>query len=318
MDEPIIRSGNVINTILNRVSENIDLLIKLSVMVGIFILSAIIGYMVGYIASVILRRLLLREKVQEVLIKYGATTSNLWKSIVNFLSTCSLLLVGSAVITGIFILIGEPIFNEVFLFVWNTYLFILFVIMGYLISGVSCKFVKDVLSSINFEEELKKYKVSESFGGIPISTIIATVVKWYVFVIVVTFIILEITTMGSLADKNFVLYRIMNLLYDYIPNALLGFVVLSISLISANFVGNKIKSYKLVFSDTIALGVEIAIIFFGIVLALPHFGIKNVQILEYSFLLLMGGISLGLAIAIGLGLKESVAHISRRYEKKIK
>jgi len=324
-----IISGDIMKNVLDRMSEKTDLIFTLVMMTIIFVISAIVGYIIGRIISVFVRKILTTERMKEKLIKYGAISSDLWKSVVGFISAYTTLLITAFIVTGTFDLLDEHVLDPVFNVVWNIFLFLIFAIIGYMVGGVVYKVVKDTLVSMNLEDELKRYKVADSFGGIQISTILAIIAKWYVFVIVVTFIISEITgiqysvagdtaTQYVVADKNFPLYRIMDLLYNYIPNAILGFLVLGTALMFSNFVGNKVRYYKLVFSDTIALGVEIAIIFFGIVLALPKFGITNIQVLEYSFLILMAGISLGLAIAIGLGLRESVSHMVKKYEKKIK
>jgi len=71
-------------------------------------------------------------------------------------------------------------------------------------------------------------------------------------------------------------------------------------------------------TDTVAWLIQGMIIFFAVVIALPHFQIeKNVDILTDSFKIIVAGISLGLAIAMGLGLKEMFAHLGKKVEKKL-
>ncbi len=62
---------------------------------------------------------------------------------------------------------------------------------------------------------------------------------------------------------------------------------------------------------------ESVIVFFGAVIALPHFGVTNISILEDSFRILMAGVSLALAIAAGLGLKDFIGKVAQKYEKEV-
>jgi len=84
-----------------------------------------------------------------------------------------------------------------------------------------------------------------------------------------------------------------------------------------NYTGDRIKQRKVNYAETFALCVESVIVFFGAVIALPHFGVTNVSILEDSFKILMIGVSLALAIAAGLGLKDFVGKMAQKHEKEI-
>ncbi len=289
-----------------QVSKIIDKAIDIGITVFVFIVVSLLGYILGSIASIIVRKILMIERIQNTLVKYGAITSSMWASIVKFISLYMTVLVLTALLT----VIELTILRELFYFIWNLFLFTVLVILGLLLGGVFYKFLRDALTTMGLEEGLKKYNIADSLGGIPISVLLANIVKWYVLI---TFISAGLQIVST--NKEFVLYKVMEGLMEYIPHAILGFLVIFAALIFANFVGNRIKYEKAIFSDVLALGVEVVIIFFGIVLALPKFGIENVSVMEDSFKIMTFGIALGIAIALGLGLKDAIASASKRYEE---
>ena len=106
----------------------------------------------------------------------------------------------------------------------------------------------------------------------------------------------------------------------YIPQAILGLLVLLFSLVIGDFASANIKKEKLEFASFLGLGVEILIIFFGLVFALPYlFGQQNtytfmesLKVMTESFKYLMMGVALGVAFEVGLGLKDSIKDIKKK------
>ena len=100
-----------------------------------------------------------------------------------------------------------------------------------------------------------------------LSSILAGIVKWY---IIMLFVGQGTTKLGL--EK---LTLFMDNLLEYIPNAILGILVIIVALMIANFMSMRIKRRKLEFGEILSLGMEAIVIFFGIVLALPKFGVEN-------------------------------------------
>lgn len=280
--------------------------------IGIFI----VGYVLGYIVSKALYKILRIGELQKTLVKYGAVTTNLWASITNFISQYSKWFITFFVLTTLDITIFEIFFYK---FITPLTVFVVLAVSGLLIGGIIQKIIKDTLVSIGLEEGLEKHNVADSLGGVPLSSILATIAKWYTILLFVGTGIERLLPAGSL------LTTVMRDLLVYIPNAIMGILILIAALILGDFANNRIKRRGVQFSELIAMGAEVVIIFFGIVLALPKlFGIdspevftESMSVITDSFKFIIIGVSIGLAIALGLGLKDSVAKAGLKYEKEL-
>lgn len=257
----------------------------------------LIGYIVGMVVSKLLQKVLGAAELEKTLVRYGATTSNLWASITEFVSQY----IKWYIVVGALNVLEISVLSYLLVFMSNLLWFIVLLVVGLMLGGIVFKVVKNGLVTVGVEAELEKHKIAHAFGGIELSSILAGIIKWY---LVLLFAAQGIAKLGLPRLSMFV-----DGLLDYIPSAILGVLVLLVALLIAKFVGVRLMARKLAFAEILALGAEAVIIFFGIVLALPKFGVVNVGILEDSFKILAAGLSLGLAIAIGLGLKEPISKI---------
>ncbi|MFZ2455955.1 MAG: hypothetical protein WAX07_05725 [Candidatus Altiarchaeia archaeon] len=264
------------------------------------------AYVVGWVTSKILHRVLKMERLEDIVIKYGAMRSKLWADTINFLViyTKWFVVVGILTLSDI-----SLITNEIYPFMNQLLCFIVLVILGLIVGGFISKFVRDVSMDFGWEDKLVKYGVVDALGDIPITGLLTGIVKWYVVLIFVA--------QGVELFENLpVLTDYMTGIMAYIPQAMLGGFILLVALLIADYTGDRIKQKQLGFSETIALFAETVIVFLGTVIALPHFGVYDTSILKYSFLILATGISLAIAIAFGLGLKDSVSKFAKKYEGK--
>lgn len=303
---------------------------SLSILQGLLInilwltLAFILGYVLGYIISNVIRKLLTINKLEKGLVRYGAVTPELWASIVSFVAQSAkwwfvILIVVSAYQNAFQVDSTQDPIVMFFYFVNSLLLLAFLTIGGLLLGGVLYKITKEFLISIGLESELGKHRVADSIGGIPISNILASIVKWYTVLLFIWQGLVVFNAPFSISPEFNKLGMVMEgVLVGYVPEAILGLLVLLVALIIADFVGSNIRKRNVSFAEILAMGAETMIVFFGAVLALPKFGIHNVSILEDSFKILMVGISVGLAIALGLGLKDVVAEAGKDIIKKRK
>lgn len=273
----------------------------------IFIFLFCIGYLIGLLVSVGVRQILFFDRVQSNILKYGATSKSTWSSMVRFFAefTKWIIVLGFLSITELKVL------WDIFDFVWALFVFSFISMVGILLGDIVYKLLKDGLIALGLEDGLKTYNIANSFGGVPASNILASIGKWYVVILFVS---------SGLAyfpgGSDFGLYTFMNsLVVKYVPQFISGVLIVLASLAAANFVGNRLKQDNVPFSDVLALGAEVVIIFFGIVIALPEFGVEDVSILADSFKILMFGVALGFAIAFGFGLKDSVSRMAEKLSR---
>jgi len=306
-------------------------------MIGLLLIAAFIGgYILGYIASKVLRRVLMIGELQKTLVRYGAVTSKLWESIVNFIAQYVKWLIVIFVIHTVFVqptgvsVTGEliythPLIDSLFKFMVNLLSLILFAIIGLLLGGVLYKIIKDTLEAMGLEAELEKHKITESLGGISLSTILAGIVKWYVVLLFLTTGVQQFLSTIQIGEEELFLEKFMVGLMDYVPHVVLGILVILASLILASLAADKIRYRPVNFAEPAALAVEVVVIFFGFILGIPFlFGFADKEIFSQSFGVLTEsfkyiviGISIGLVMALGLGLKDVVAKAGIKYEEEL-
>lgn len=266
----------------------------------------VFAYLIGWIVSKVVSRILKFEKLEDIVIKYGTMGSKLWGDTINFL----VFYTKWFVVVGILTLTDIPLItNGIYPFMNQLFWFIVLVILGLIIGGFVSKFIRDISMDFGWEDKLVKYGLADALGDIPITSLLTGIVKWYIVLIFIA--------QGVEQFELPVLEDFMNKLMMYIPQAILGSLIILFALMIADYTGDRIKQRKVSFAETLALLVEIVIVFLGLVIALPHFGVFNVSILEDSFKIFIAGISLAIAIASGLGLKDSISRIAQKYEDKL-
>lgn len=269
-----------------------------------FILIALVGYVIGYVISHIVWRILNIGELHKAATRYGAMTTKLWSSVTNFVTRYLKWYVALAILTTTEV----EIVKEVYTLMGDLFWLIILTVIGISLGGVVFKIIKEALIHIGLEDELKRYNIAEALGGIRLSGILAGIAKWYIIVIFMA------QGISKLPLETLTLF--MNNLVTYIPNAIMGVMILIVALLISNFATQRIRKREIEFSEILALGVEIIIMFFAAVLALPKFGIENVSVLEDSFKILAVGVSIGLALALGLGLKDPISRIGSQIEQK--
>ncbi|MFH1721680.1 MAG: hypothetical protein ABH950_03635 [Candidatus Altiarchaeota archaeon] len=284
---------------------------------GLIFFAILIGsYIIGFGISLVLRRVLLLKEWREALVKYGAMSSNLWESTVHFLSQyikwfsfvflLDFFLV-SKTETAVSVAYSFPVLHELLVLMGAILWFILLSIFGIMLGGVLSKFFKDVMKSIGFEEELAKHKVEKVMGQVSLSVFLTGILRWYIVLLFVAQGVakLNLPQLTSFTDN----------LINYIPNAILGLLILIASLLIGGYISATIKGSKTLFKELIAPLINGLIVYFGVVLSLPKFGVADVSILVDAFRIFALGLALALGIAFGWGLKDSVSRIAEKHEK---
>ncbi len=291
------------NEAINSLTEDLGLV---AIDVVIFTLLVVAGYIAGRIVGRIIKEFLRSKVPRDIFMKYGAMTSNSWKDITEFL--------GKYVkwLAVIFLLAtyyheSEELASLLEL-ATNILAFILLLLVGWIISGVLYKFIRGTIVTIGLEKTLKNYGV-DTVGGINISHATATLIKVYVFLL---FAWEGVRQLGLEIFSEF-----MRGLMSYIPEVILGLAMIIFALMVADFTGTRIKKSKVQFAASLAVVAQVVITLVGVTIALPKFGIEDVEIIKYSFLIIVLCMGLGFAIAMGLGLKDSFAKIGGRYTKKL-
>lgn len=96
---------------------------------------------------------------------------------------------------------------------------------------------------------------------------------------------------------------------------IIGIIILGIGLFLANVAAKAIKASSLPSADFVSFAARMAIIIFASAMALGQMGIAS-QIINMAFGLLLGAIAIAIALAFGLGGRESAASVLEEWRKK--
>jgi hypothetical protein len=192
---------------------------------------------------------------------------------------------------------------------------IVLLIIGWAVGRVIGRVIKEIL----VKAEVDQYIKEEGHLNFEISSVIDVIVRWFIYL---AFISAASQVLGAPGVATFV----ENILYTILP----GIVGAGIVLLVAYVIGIYFKegltqhkegeetiyadlSGKLVFWISMFFGVALALdIFFRSVLSTPSSLLPNI------LMIIVGAVGLGVAIAIGLGLKDVVGEMAEDYAKDFK
>lgn len=169
---------------------------------------------------------------------------------------------------------------------------IVILIIGYVVAYIIGHALKVLLWKLGLDKQIEQAKLSKAMGKLRLSSILGEITKWYIFLVFMQSAI-DLVNLGtlSLLLQEFVMW---------VPNVIAAALVIIFGLYIAHFVAMKVREHTDVKGGRTLTGIlNAVIIFIVVVIALEQIGI-NVSILTNTFLILLGGLALGIAIAIGL------------------
>ncbi len=193
---------------------------------------------------------------------------------------------------------------------------LIFLGIGYIVARFLASLVKRGLYESKLERKLEQKGLHDALAGFSITDILVALVK------VATFAVF----LGVAADVTNITFLNTIILWflGYLPRLVEGAVIMVVALLGADYVTDRLKKAKeLPFPGTMATLAKIFVGYTALVIALPLLlpG-ADVQILQTFFTLLVGAfalaIGLGGAIALGLGLKDTVDSVAKERKGEFK
>ena len=211
---------------------------------------------------------------------------------------------------------GRALIDPVVL-LWNTFVSalpglvgaIVVLIIGYILGFFLGFIVKEVVERSKIDEHLQKAKLSDSIGFIRLSTLAGGLVKWYVFVLFLATAV-ELTSLGVISE----------LLRDFarwLPNLFIGILVFLFGLIAADFAADRVMHAKMKGIKLFSAVVRVTIIIFMTLMALEQIEVK-ISLASAAFLVVLAGIILGVALALGIGFGLALKDEAKGIVKKLK
>jgi len=186
---------------------------------------------------------------------------------------------------------------------------VIFIALGWIIGDLFKKIVARVLQAAKLDEWAKEHKLRDAIAGIPLSELAGSFVKLYVILIFLSQAT-EFVLLGSI--RTF-----LNALIYYIPLIIAGLIILTLGVLLAKFVRNKIEATQHRFKKTAANIVEFIIIYVALVIALRRVGI-DVGLLEWAFIVAFTVFVVLIAVVIGVGVGSAFKEDARDFVAELK
>ena len=187
---------------------------------------------------------------------------------------------------------------------------ILILIIGYFVAKIVQAVVSRVLKAIGFDGWMERGGIKQFFDRAQTretpATVLGKLVFWFVFIIAIT--------MAADALGIQQVSEVLAQLIAYIPSIIAAILILILAALLANFLAGIVRGAT--GSDILANIARYAIIIYAVFAALTELGIA-VQLTAPTFLIILGAIALGAAIAFGFG-SQGVARdiVERAYDRR--
>jgi hypothetical protein len=184
---------------------------------------------------------------------------------------------------------------------------IILLIIGLVVGKIVGRIVKEVLERAKVDYYVHEKKKPE----FSISSLFSVITRWWIYLAFITAAlsreVLGITSLAIwIAEIN-----------AFIPRVIGAAIILVAGYVLGEYIRLHFKKTERLYAGLVGKITFFFIIYVAIALALPILGI-SATLVNNILLIIIGAIGLGLAIAMGLGLKDAVSDISRRYVKKMK
>ena len=175
---------------------------------------------------------------------------------------------------------------------------IIVLIIGYFVALGVGHAVKVLLEKAGLDGYLERSKFAKGVGHFNLSRILGEVTKWYIFLIFIQSGV-DLLRLGTLSS-------LLNEFVRWLPNVIVAAIIVIFGVALAHFVSMKIEEHTKTkgvrfFSKLI----KIVIYYVVLVISLEQIG-AEASILENTFLILIGALAVGIAVALGIGLGKAM------------
>jgi hypothetical protein len=186
--------------------------------------------------------------------------------------------------------------------------------VGIWIANMLGQALKLFFAKAKLEKFLESHGVHDAFFGFTLTGIAIILLKLYV--------VIMFLGIAANAINEPMLYLMSAQAIGYLPMLAQGLVILLAGLMVGDYLTDKIKqSKKLPFANGIGILVMLFVAYNALVIALPLLlPAADPSLLVWSFLVLLSAFAIalgfGAAIAIGLGMKDTVSDIAKKHKDK--
>ena len=197
----------------------------------------------------------------------------------------------------------QAFLNMTIAFFPNLIASVILVAIGWIIGAIVGRMTKEVL--IRFKVD---HYISKRTPMFKLSDIFPIIFEWTVYLV---FIQASVQILGVIALVDFV-----DMIISFIPGLVEAVIIVILGYIFAEYVKKEFEKTKVAYSEFMSRVIFWLITYISIALALPLIGI-DATIIKSLLLIVIGSFGVGLAIAIGLGLKDVIRDIAKKKSKSL-
>lgn len=179
---------------------------------------------------------------------------------------------------------------------------VILMLIGWIVGKILGKITKTLLKKMDADKYFK-------FGrGFEVSNLFSLIVSWIIYLAFIQAAV-QILGIGALSD-------FFGQILSFIPRLLEGMIIIIVGYVLAKYVQGQVIATKVEYSELIGRVIFFLTIIIAISLALPFFGIDT-YLINNIILILVGSVGFGIAIALGLGLKDTISRLAKKYTKRL-
>lgn len=198
-----------------------------------------------------------------------------------------------------------PLWNSFIATLPNLIAAIVLLIIGLVIGKVVGRVIKEILSRLKVDE----YVLEEEKHLFKFSTVFSLIARWWIYLV---FIQAAADQLGVSAISEFV-YKIIN----FLPGLVSAAIIVIVGYVLAEYIKDKIISKKTFYGAIVGKLIFFLFVYVSVAIALPLIGV-DAFLINWILLIIIASVGLGMAIAIGFGLKDVVATVAKEYVAKSK
>lgn len=183
---------------------------------------------------------------------------------------------------------------------------LLILLIGWLVAKAIDKLVTTLLQKVHFDQTMDRANINgflqRTGTGLTASSLLGKIVFWFVFIITLT---MFASALGVPQISGF-----LNQMVGYIPNVFAAILIIFLATLLGRFLSGVVRGVSN--SDGLAKLTYWVILIYAIFMALMQLHIAQ-QLTGPTFLIILGGISLALGLAFGLGGRDQAREVIDRF-----
>ena len=187
---------------------------------------------------------------------------------------------------------------------------IVVLVVGWIVAAVIARLVHRGLDAAKLESlVLERSGLRKATGTFDLNGFLALITKWFVFV---PFLASSAELMNLMPISTF-----LNILAAWIPNAIGAVVIALFGFVEADYIAAKIEATRLKSATLLASAAHWLVLIMVTLVILDQVGL-HVGVVKDSFNIILAGVMLGFAIAVGIGYGDALKETAKKSVKSLR